>query len=446
MLVKVADIAVLNRQRTEMDKKKLMELAESIRAIGQLQPIVIRRPHQNELSQVEAVPYVLMAGGRRLAAHMVLGMAEIKAELNESLSLIDQEVAELDENLQREGLSWQDELAARTRIHTLRQLQNPFHTKAETAEELHIDAGQVTRDLQLMALVQQDPELLKATTKASAIRQAKFKQNTEKKLAAVEITQLDDLRQKLVTADWLEFAKTFADKSVPFICCDLPYAIDQFEVQSGGENHISKFDDHKDTVLPAIEKLVPEMARIVKEDGWICLFMSYEFHGWLMDQFRKAGLTPELPAWIWNRAGSAGSWGHFPELHAGNRYEMIVVINGGKAKLLKKPVENVLSFPALHSSEKTHNHQKPHELLVELISRFTVPGELVVDFCFGSGSCLAAAHDSGRDFRGCELNPALLDGAIANVAQYTRRSQFTPGVRAIDTDLDEDLGDEPEAE
>lgn len=445
MRIAVADIAVINRQRTEMDKKELNELVESLKISGQLQAIVVRKPFESELAEVEGKPYVLMVGGRRLAAHMILGWEHIRAELFEEMSPLDAEVAELEENLRRSALTWQDELAARARMHALREVQNPFQTVTQTAAELNLNVSQVSRDLQLMALIKQDPTLLQATTKASAVRQAKFKENTAKKLAAVETAQVDDLKEKLVTADWLEYAKTFADKSVPLVLCDLPYAIDQFEVQAGGENHISKFDDHKDTVLPDIERLVPELVRIVKPDGWICLFMSYEFHGWLMEKFRAQGLSPELPPWIWNRGGSAGSWGHFPELHAGNRFEMIVVVNGGSAKLLKKPVENVLSYQALHSSEKFHNHQKPHDLLLELISRFTVPGELVVDFCFGSGSTLAAAAASGRDFRGCEKNPALLDGAIANVAQYTRRSEFSASASAVDVEY-EDLDDAEDAE
>lgn len=445
MLIAVADIAVINRQRTEMDKKELTELAESLKVSGQLQSIVVRRPFEAELAEVEGKPYVLMVGGRRLAAHMILGWEQIRAELFEDLSQLDAEVAELEENLRRSALSWQDELAARTRIHTLRELQNPFQTVTKTAEELNLNVSQVSRDLQLMALIKQDPSLLQATTKASAVRQAKFKANTAKKLAAVETAQVDDLRQKMVTADWMDFIKTVPDKSVPLILSDLPYAIDQFGVQAGGEDHVSKFDDTKESVLPAIEQLIPELCRVVRPDGWICLFMSYEFHGWLMEQFRKQSFTPELPPWVWNRGNQHGNWGHFPELHAGNRYEMIVVVNGGSAKLLKKPVENILSYASLTKEEKFHNHQKPHDLLIELISRFTVPGELVIDICFGSGAHLAAAAATGRDFRGCEKNPALLDAAIANVAQYTKRSEFSAGTSAPDIEY-EDLDDAEDSE
>ena len=425
MQIKVADIAVINRQRTELDGKKVVELATSIEARGLLHPVVVRQPHEDEKDL--GLPYVLMVGGRRLAAHLYLGREFIEARDFGQLDPLEAEQAELEENLIRENISWQDEVNARARIHTLRSMQNPSQTFDATAEEIGVDKATLSRDLQLAKLIKNDPSLLAATTKGAAHRQAKFKKNIEAKLANVERASEVDLRGKLVTADWLDFTKGLPDASVDLVLSDLPYGIDQFEVQSGGENHISKFDDSKETVLPAIEALIPELIRITKSDGWICLFMSYEFHGWLMEQFRKHGLNPELPPWVWARHNQPGNYGHYPTLHAANRYEMIVVVNRGSAMFVKKPLENVLAFASLTKEEKVHNHQKPHELIRELISRFTVPGELVVDVCFGSGAHLAAAADMGREFLGCEKNPVMLDAALVNVSQYYRTSDFGRG-------------------
>lgn len=420
--INVTDIAVINRQRTELDGPKVVELANSIAARGLLHPIVVRLPHDDEKEL--GLPYVLMVGGRRLAAHMYLGRETIEANVYGQLEPVEAELAELEENLIRENISWQDEVAARARIHTLRTIQNPLQNAFATAEEIAVDPATLSRDLQLARLIKNDPALLTATSKGAALRQAKFKKGVKDKLANVERSSEDDLRKLLVTAEWMTFTKDIATASVDLVLSDLPYGIDQFEVQASGENHVSKFDDSKETVLPDIEAVIPELIRITKADGWICLFMSYEHHFWLMEQFRKHGLNPELPPWIWVRHNQPGNYGHYPELHAANRYEMIVLVNRGSAQFMKKPIENVLAFPSLTKEEKVHNHQKPHDLLKEILSRLTVPGDLVIDICFGSGAHLAAASDMGRAFRGCEKNPVMLDPALVTVAQYFRTSHF----------------------
>lgn len=206
-----------------------------------------------------------------------------------------------------------------------------------------------------------------------------------------------------------------------------------------------QYDDSIGTAKDFIADVVPEMVRVVKPTGWIVLFMGYELHSWLQDLLRTVctlhfkytnengrcedcvasspTLRPELPPWIWTRRGK-GNHGHWPELHASNRYEMIVVVNGGEAKLMKTPSyphENVLDFPPF-SGERLHAMQKPHEVCREIIARTTVVGERVLDICMGSGAHLAAAADMGRDFRGCDSNPDNLASALTLVGQYYHKA------------------------
>jgi len=419
MLLPLDAIALPNRQRKSTDLTKVAELAASIEASSLLRPIVVRRPHADE--DVGGLPYVLVVGGRRIAAYFLLERTEIEANLIEDLDPLNAEIAELDENIRREALSWQEEINARTRIHALRVKQNPSQTLEETADEIGYSKAQLSKDISLSILTEHDPALRLAPSKGAALRQAEFKAGIATKLANVKTSSSDDIRSRLSIMDGVEFAKTLPSQSVDLVFTDLPYGIDQFEIQSTGDQHegMSKFDDSAEVVLPFIEKLVPEMIRVVKPNGWICLFMVWENHHWLIEQLDKGGLSAERPPWIWARPGH-GNYGLFPNLHAATRYEMIVVANGGAAQLCKKPVENVLVFEALDKDEKLHNHQKPHALCRELIERFTVPGELVADFCFGSGAHLAAAADLGRDFIGSENNPAMLDSAITLIAQFLK--------------------------
>jgi len=54
--------------------------------------------------------------------------------------------------------------------------------------------------------------------------------------------------------------------------------------------------------------------------------------------------------------------------------------------------------------KQVHPFEKPIPLLERLISIFTIPGTVVFDPFFGSGSTLKAARNLGRHYIGCEID------------------------------------------
>ncbi|MEN6487655.1 MAG: ParB N-terminal domain-containing protein [Smithella sp.] len=91
MNIKINDIVVNNRKR-KLNENKVKELAESMKIIGQLEPITVTSGN------------VLLAGLHRIEAAKMLGWDEIKAELFEGNEL-ECELAEIDENLMRNDLT-----------------------------------------------------------------------------------------------------------------------------------------------------------------------------------------------------------------------------------------------------------------------------------------------------------------------------------------------------
>lgn len=397
---------------------------------------------------------MLMVGGRRTAAHILLGHNEIEANTRDDLSPIDQRLAELQENLQRENISWTDQLEARAEIARLVKEQNPLAVHSEVAEAVGVSEGQLSKDLQLHEAVKKDPSLKASASKGSALRAATYKKEIQSRIDNIDSAQaagLTDLRSKLFTADGRDFIRSIESSSIDLVFSDLPYGIDYFDKVQDATKGI--YDDSAGTAKDFIADIVPECLRVVKPSGWVVFFMCYEWHQWLQElvhdvcknhwAYRCAGgahscsnnivqkgeghvyedcdfvFRPELPPWIWTRRGS-GNHGHWPELHASNRYEMLVVVNAGSARLAKKPVENILDFPPL-TGKRLHAMQKPHELCQEIISRTTVVGERVLDICFGSGAHLAAAASLNRDFLGCDDNPDNLSAALGLVAQHYSR-------------------------
>lgn len=82
--------------RTEFDQSSLNELAESIKSLGLIQPLTVRRLSNNK--------YQLISGERRLRASHIAGLKEVPAFIRIAN---DQELLEmaLVENLQREDLN-----------------------------------------------------------------------------------------------------------------------------------------------------------------------------------------------------------------------------------------------------------------------------------------------------------------------------------------------------
>jgi len=85
--------------RETIDPERIRELAESIREVGQLQPVVVR-PRNGR--------YEMVAGDRRFLAAKLLGLKEIKAVVRH-LSDRDTVIVRGVENLQRENLTPSEE-------------------------------------------------------------------------------------------------------------------------------------------------------------------------------------------------------------------------------------------------------------------------------------------------------------------------------------------------
>jgi len=96
-MLNVADIEPnRNQPRVIFDEASLQELADSIREVGIIQPIIVR-------TQTSGGRYQIVAGERRWRAAQLAGLSEVPVIIKE---LSDREMAELAliENLQREDL------------------------------------------------------------------------------------------------------------------------------------------------------------------------------------------------------------------------------------------------------------------------------------------------------------------------------------------------------
>lgn len=131
--------------RQRFDDVALAELAESIRAHGIIQPIVVRqRPLQNQPGG--AMQYEIIAGERRWRAAQKAGLKTIPVVISDAAEN-DILTLALVENLQREDLNPIEEAEAFHRLH-----ETMGYTQQEIAEAVGKDRTTVANSLRLLKL------------------------------------------------------------------------------------------------------------------------------------------------------------------------------------------------------------------------------------------------------------------------------------------------------
>lgn len=128
------------RQRT--DVLDTSEIAESIARVGLIQPIVVERRREN---------IILVAGERRLRACLDLNLTSIPVVFKENLSQIKLRLIELEENIKRKDLPWQDKAKAINELHFdfKENEERALWTISDTAREIGLDYQVVWNNLKV---------------------------------------------------------------------------------------------------------------------------------------------------------------------------------------------------------------------------------------------------------------------------------------------------------
>ena len=138
ILVKINQIEPNREQpRKEFDEDSLMELADSIKQFGILQPLLVQKRKDY---------YEIIAGERRWRAAKIAGIKEIPIIIRD---YTDQEIVEISliENIQRENLNPIEEAMA------YKRLLEEFHLKQdEVAERVSKSRTAVTNSMRLLKL------------------------------------------------------------------------------------------------------------------------------------------------------------------------------------------------------------------------------------------------------------------------------------------------------
>jgi DNA modification methylase len=425
------------RQRGWFDPSRMEELKDSLERVGLMHPIVVEESNGR---------YTLVAGERRIRALVDIwdlgGTIRFQGKpiqegwvpfttLGE-LSNLESEEAQLDENLRRSNLTWQEHASAMARLERLRSAQaEESGTPAPSLESLAAEAFEPKREgfssgasAYAKETVRKELVVEKYLDRPT-VRGAKSLDEAykvvirEEELARSEalgrsvgltFTRAD---HTLLKGDCLELLPAM-DPVFDVIITDPPYGMGADEFGSSGGRALPGEDIHMysddrsiidSLVLPALEFSL----QLTLPQAHAYVFCDLEGFFPLREFFRSKGWEPFRTPLIWVKPD-----GRVPLPQHGPRrtYEMLLYAFKGK-RPTRHLGSDTLPFPP--DTNLNLAAQKPVALFRELLARSCLPGNHALDPFCGTGTLLPAAHSLKVKATCIELDPKSYGIAVARL-------------------------------
>lgn len=235
--------------------------------------------------------------------------------------------------------------------------------------------------------------------------------------------------RQLIHGDCLAELPKMAGSSVDLVLADPPYGVTR-----------NRWDCRID-----LARLWPELQRVCKPSAAVVLTAAPPFDKLLAmsnpDDYRYD--------WVWEKGNATGhlnasrmplkahenvcvfyrepptyhpqkTTGHKPvnsfyTRHSGANYGKADAARAGGGSTERFP-RTVLRMSSDKQTSNRHSTQKPLALMRYMVRTYTNPGDLVLDFCMGSGTTAIACALEGRRFVGIEI-----DAEIFSVAEMATR-------------------------
>lgn len=426
------------------------DLADSIFDNGLIQPIVISPKADSE-------NFILNAGGRRCAAlDLLLVSGRWNGILEHGITCVPGKagyvcrdepgteltnlMVEIDENLNRQDVSWQDNLMAICKAAKLIRQEQHAHGHMIIQRELGSIIGCGYQDLRAAEALYDDfkacpSDYLPATTirnayaillkKNQTFVMALTNSKTIKPAGKLVITTPTDgvqiesslevvatdsqpvvevpLTSMFQNCNWRDLA--LAPTSVDHIITDPDYGISVEALEAGVQGAAAGVAQQSiDHSLWEMDHLCARAWDWLKPNGFFIFFYDLDHHEKLQATAIASGFSVQRWPFIWHKTDYRSNAA--PSHNTCKNVEYAMICRKPGATLLHPEMSSI--FPCAGGSavkDLGHPFAKPKELWQKLFSLCCLKGQTVFDPCSGVGSMPLAAVDYGLNPIGCEINP-----------------------------------------
>lgn len=415
--------------------ESLTELREGIREHGLLHPIVV----DNDLN--------LIAGFRRYTCCKELGWLELPTNRLGDLTETQRLEIELEENLLRKQFDCVETANLRRKIHEVKQQlygvggkANQYQsatqtagagqgwTLTQTATSLRTDKAALSKDITFSKVIEAMPQLAERDDDGKLLRDRaeierqirKMVEQLERELVLRQSLKAMQAVNEVVLGNVLEKILDVPDKTIDCIICDPPYGTDLQDIglYQGRLYRIdAHFDDTKPYAQQLLARLLPQLKRVLKDNGHLYLFFGITEYQWVYDLLIANFQYVDAIPIIWSKAGNrwgTGDWRH----HYTRSYEGIFFVSNPDRELT---VVSPSVIDAGKGEDVKHSAEKPHALIQFLIEQSTREGEIVLDPTCGHGTTPIVCAQTKRRFWACEVVESAYREAKMGVAHELRR-------------------------
>ncbi len=409
-------------ERARSDYGDVESLSRSIDKYGLLHPIVI-----------DGDSDTLVAGGRRLTAMILLGWTDIPVLFLKDLTQLEKNEVELEENIQRKDLTWQETVKLKEKLHNLKvEIYGAEWTVEDTAKSLGESKSNTHKDLLLAKALTKYPELEKESDKRIARTNARRKNEIETRrvinagYAVASDEGGEGTTEGLHHGDCRQFLQDVESSSIDLILCDPPFGIefDDKDRNKAYSTTYGTFQDSVNAVMLLIGDIMEDLYRVLKPGGHMYFFYGTQHYAMVEQKIQNKFFSynkesgakyhySKIPL-IWVKSSQQNA---SPYTRFSCNYESFFWCwkPGAPLHELTKPHNCTFHHEPNKKGDRHHPAQKPIELYQELIALSSHEGELVLDPFMGSGISLKAAVQMKRRIIGIEQHDEWFELAKWNI-------------------------------
>ena len=402
-----AEIVVNRDQRQRRKLENIDELAASIGKIGLINPLVIDKDG------------TLIAGERRLTAIIQLGWTAVPIQFIEDLDEAEVQLIELEENVRRDELPWQDRVNALERYHQLRSQTEEDWSAAKTAEELNMSTNDVSYQRAIHKEMERGDERVINAPKLSVARgivQRKIERRKASLTRGVEEVINPELAEERaehpIPLEHTDFRKWCMKKQTKFnfIHCDFPYGVGAHKSDQGAASAMGGYDDDPDVYWDLLTSFLDNQDKFVADSAHLMFWFSMDYYAPTLDTLANGGWSVNPFPLVWVKSDNAGI---LPDPKRGPRriYETALMASRGDRKVVQA-VSNAFSSP---TTKIIHMSEKPKPVLRQFFRMFVDEYTIMLDPTCGSANAVRVAQDLGATtVLGLEKDKEFFDLASEN--------------------------------